>query len=78
MVVKEVLKDLQNPPEGLDKQYNIASSMYDSYKALTDLAADPSGNLNSFSEKKGKLVDDFVKFYEQLGNQMPEKFPLEE
>lgn len=78
MVVKEVLKDLQNPPEGLDKQYNIASSMYDSYKALTDLAADPSGNLNSFSEKKGKLVDDFVKFYEQLGNQMPAKFPLEE
>lgn len=71
--VKEIIKKLQNPPEGLDKCYDTVSDLYEAYKTLTDLAINPSGNYNGFSTKKSDAVSDFMSAYEKLDNQIPDK-----
>ncbi len=71
--VKEIIKELQNPPADLEKQYDMATSLYDAYKGLTDLAVNPTGSLQTFSEKKQSLIDDFLKYYGQLNDSLPEK-----
>lgn len=71
--VKELIKKLQDPPEGLDKCYDTVSDLHEAYKTLTDLAISPSGTYNSFSSKKSDVVSDFMSAYEKLDNQIPEK-----
>ena len=71
--VKDLIKKLQNPPEGLDKCYDTVSDLYESYKILTDLAINPSGSYRDFGTKKSDAVSDFMSAYEKLDNQIPEK-----
>ena len=71
--VKELIKKLQNPPEGLDKCYDTVSELYEAYKILTDLSISPSGNYSGFSTNKSNAVSDFMSAYEKLDNQIPEK-----
>lgn len=71
--VKDLIKKLQNPPEGLDKCYNTVYDLYRAYKILTDLAINPSGSYEEFGTKKGDAVSDFMSSYEKLDNQIPEK-----
>lgn len=75
--VKELIKKLQNPPEGLDKCYDTVSDLYEAYKTLTDLAISPSGNYSGFSTNKSDAVSDFMSAYEKLDNQIPEKIKTE-
>ena len=71
--VKDLIKTLQNPPEGLDKCYDTVSDLYEAYKILTDLAINPSGSYRDFGTKKSDAVSDFMSAYEKLDNQIPEK-----
>lgn len=71
--VKNLMRDLQNPPEELDNCYETLSDLYESYQALTDLAISPSGNYSSFSENKTNAVSSFMSAYEKLDTQIPEK-----
>ena len=71
--VKDLIKKLQNPPEGLDKCYDTVSDLYEAYKILTDLAINPSGSYRDFGTKKSDAVSDFMSAYEKLDNQIPEK-----
>lgn len=71
--VKDLIKKLQNPPEGLDKCYETVSDLYEAYKKLTDLAINPSGSYKDFGGNKSDAVKDFMASYEKLDNQIPEK-----
>lgn len=71
--VKDLIKKLQNPPNGLDKCYDTVSDSYEAYKILTDLAINPSGSYRDFGTKKSNAVSDFMSAYEKLDNQIPEK-----
>lgn len=71
--VKDLIKKLQNPPEGLDKCYDTVSDLYDAYNILTNLAISPSGSYRDFGTKKSDAVSDFMSAYEKLDNQIPEK-----
>lgn len=71
--VKQIIKELQNPPEGLDKCYDTVSDLYEAYKILTDLAISPSGSYNGYGTNKNDAVSDFMSAYEKLDNQIPEK-----
>lgn len=71
--VKDLIKKLQNPPEGLDKCYDTVSDLYEAYKKLTDLAINPSGSYKEFGDNKSNAVSDFMSAYEKLDNQIPEK-----
>lgn len=70
---KDLIKKLQNPPEGLDKCYDTVSDLYEAYKILTDLAISPSGNYSGFSTNKSNAVSDFMSTFEKLDNQIPDK-----
>lgn len=71
--VGEFMRDLQNPPDGLEQCYQTITDLYSAYKALTDLAISPKGNLGTFGDSKGSKVDDFMRAYDKLNTQMPEK-----
>lgn len=75
--VKDLIKKLQNPPEGLDKCYDTVSDLYEAYKILTDLAINPSGSYRDFGGNKSDAVSDFMSAYEKLDNQIPEKMKTE-
>lgn len=75
--VKDLMKKLQNPPEGLDKCYDTVSDLYEAYKTLTDLAINPSGNYSGFSSNKSEAVSNFMSAFEKLDNQIPEKLEVE-
>lgn len=75
--IKDLIKKLQNPPEGLDKCYETMTDLYEFYKILTDLAINPSGSFTDFGDKKSDAVSDFLSAYEKLDNQIPEKLETE-
>jgi hypothetical protein len=66
------MRDLQNPPDGLENCYATATELYAAYNSLTDFAINPSGNLQSFSESKMQKVDKFMELYQKLETQIPE------
>lgn len=69
--VKALIKDLQNPPKDLKDCYDTILNMYDYYKNLTDLAINPTGSLEDYSNSKNDAVDGFMTEYEKLDNIMP-------
>ncbi len=74
---KGLIRDLQSPPDGLERCYDTVTELYTSYKGLTDLAISPSGNFNSFSESKSKKVSDFMEAFEKLTAQIPDKLNVQ-
>ena len=45
-----MMKDLKNPPEEHQEAYEALKEYYDAYLELTNLATDPTGSLQTFSE----------------------------
>ena len=72
-LVQLMMKDLQNPPEGLENCYETVTDLYTAYRSLTDLAINPSGSLQSFSEAKNEKVDTFLDLFKRLESQIPDK-----
>ena len=71
--VSDIMKRLQNPPKDLDKCYDTAMELYSCYNSLTKLAISPSGNYNSYTENRRDYIDNFLKYYELLEIQIPDK-----
>lgn len=76
--VKDIMKDLQSPPEGLENCYETISDLYSAYLGITELAINPTGSFNSFSELKNKRVDAFIEAYNKLDMQIPERLDVAE
>lgn len=72
-LVDVMMKKLQNPTEEFSACYDSVDALYDAYCGLTNLATSPSGSLKSFTESYREYDNDFIKYYEKLGNQIPEK-----
>jgi hypothetical protein len=66
------MKKLQNPPSDLETCYETASELYATYKGITDLAINPKGSLQSFSEDKNDKISKFMELYDKLKTQIPE------
>lgn len=49
-LVAGMMKDLKNPPEEHQEAYEALKEYYDAYLELTNLATDPTGSLQTFSE----------------------------
>lgn len=71
--IREIMKKLQDVPEGLDKCYDTVSDLNEAYGKLADLALSPSGNYNGFSSNKSSAVSDFMSAFEKLETQIPDK-----
>ncbi|MFC2064456.1 hypothetical protein ACFLXB_05115 [Chloroflexota bacterium] len=70
--VELMMKELQNPPKGLEVSYSTITDLYSVYKSLTDLAINPSGTLNTFTSSKSENVDRFNELFNTLETQIPE------
>jgi hypothetical protein len=71
--VKELIKTLQAPPEGLEKCYDTVTEFYTAYKGFTDLAINPTGSLQSFNETVNERKSNLLANYEKLSTLIPDK-----
>lgn len=73
IIVDNIMKNMQKPPRGLENCYSTVTDLYSVYKSLTDLAINPSGSLQSFSDNKTEKIDRFLELYNRLETQIPMK-----
>ena len=71
-LTEPLMKELQNPPTGLENNYDTVTELYSVYKGLTNLAINPSGSLQSFIDNKSQKIDRFLELYNKLETQIPE------
>jgi hypothetical protein len=71
--VQSLMKELQNPPEGLETCYSTATELYTAYQGFTNLAINPSGSYKSYSESMTSKDSDFMDAYGKLNSQIPDK-----
>ncbi len=70
--VTELMKLLQDPPPEYERSYETLIDLYAAYRSLTELAINPKGSLNTYSENKSKRIDEFLLFYRRLETQLPD------
>jgi len=73
VIAEDLMKKMQTPPKGLENCYSTVTELYSTYKGLTDLALNPSGNLQSFTDNKSEKIDKFLELYNKLETQIPKK-----
>lgn len=64
--VRQYMKDLKNPPEGYEDAYNDLKTLYDWYTKLTEIAVNPSGNLNSYTSNYNEADQGFANAYKTM------------
>lgn len=65
-VVSDLMKQMKNPPKGWEEAYDELRELYDLYNSFTNMAINPSGNLNSYTEKYNTLDSDIVDQYNKV------------
>ena len=64
--VRQDMKDLKNPPEGYEDAYDDLKTLYDWYTKMTELAINPSGNLNSYTSSYNEADQGFANAYKTM------------
>lgn len=71
-VVKNIMKGLQNPPQGLDNVYSTITDMHEQYLKMCSNATNPTGNLTSYTQSINENSGNFLNLYEKLETQIPD------
>lgn len=64
--VNSLMKKLKNPPEEYKDAYETISELYDAYIALTNLASDPTGNLQTYSQSFSEADNEVLNCFNSL------------
>lgn len=64
--VKELMKKLQNPPKEYVEAYDALKEFYNSYLEFTNLAVEPTGSLNSYTESYNELDSETLNNYDKM------------
>ena len=72
-LVGDIMKKLNNPTSEFEKCYATVEELFGAYSGLTELAVNPSGNLQTFSQNEHDRAAKFLEYYERLETQIPEK-----
>lgn len=64
--VNDLMKKLKNPPDEYQDAYEALSKFYDSYISLTNLATDPTGSLQTFSQNFTDADNEVLNCYNAL------------
>lgn len=64
--VTELMKSLKNPPNNYNDAYSGIKALYDSYVKFTNLAINPTGSYNSYSEEFSNLDKDILNKYNAI------------
>ncbi|MCL2610265.1 MAG: hypothetical protein FWE02_01145 [Defluviitaleaceae bacterium] len=70
-LVNNLIDDLHNPPDGAERIYDAILDMFLAYSRLTDLAINPRGSLQSFSEDVSTSISEFVNAHRLVQAVMP-------
>lgn len=62
----ELIKELNNPPEGWEEAYKDIQAFYDSFISLSNLVISPSGNLQSYSDNFSNADNEMAKNYKKV------------
>lgn len=69
----DLLKQLKDPPEGLEDAYLTAQDFMAEVETLVNLASDPSGSLQTYSNAFNEADTACVKEFKALQKEIPEK-----
>jgi chromosome segregation ATPase len=61
--IKDEMKEMLNPPEGLDSAFKALENLYNSYISFSNIVLNCSGSLESFSNEFGKADADMIQKY---------------
>ena len=64
--VNSLMKKLKNPPEEYKDAYESLSKLYDAYISLTNLAIDPTGSLQTYSQNFNDADNETLNCYNAL------------
>lgn len=64
--VNSLMKKLKTPPEEYKDAYESLSKLYDAYISLTNLATDPTGNLQTYSQNFNDADNETLNCYNAL------------
>lgn len=64
--VNSLMKQLKNPPEEYKDAYESLSKLYDAYISLTNLATDPAGSLQTYSQNFNDADSETLNCYNAL------------
>ena len=64
--VNSLMKKLKNPPEEYKDAYESLSKLYDAYISLTNLATDPTGSLQTYSQDFNDADNETLNCYNAL------------
>jgi ABC-type Na+ efflux pump permease subunit len=64
--VTELMKTLKNPPNNYNDAYLGIKALYDSYVKFTNLAINPTGSYNSYSEEFSNLDKEILNNYNAI------------
>lgn len=71
--IKSKISELNNPPDEFKKAYDEALDMYSFSEEYVEMALNPSGSLQTFSEKKSQLTSDIISKHKRIEVLMPSK-----
>lgn len=63
--IPSLYKKLKNPPKKMKNAFDDLEELYDAYLSFTDMALNPSGSLNSFTNKYNELDDKVASLYKK-------------
>lgn len=64
--VDKLMKDLKNPPEGYKDAYDAIKTLYDAYTSLYNCAANPQGNLSTYTSTFNEADTDVLNAYSNV------------
>ena len=64
--IKSKMKEMMDPPEEYSEAYNALKTYYEKYSAFVDVVENPSGSLNSFSERFRNTDTDAINAYKAI------------
>lgn len=62
----DLMKQLKNPPEEYQEAYQALQKLYDTYLELTNLAVNPTGSLQNYSNNFNTADSNFLKHYNAI------------
>lgn len=73
VAVEDIMKHLQEAPQGLEACHDTVNKLYDSYKSVTKLSLMPTGSFMELSADRKGTMSEFVAEYKKMKEQIPEK-----
>ncbi len=69
--VKLAIDSLKNPPEGYEKYYDTALDLYAKYESFLDMAIEPSGSYNAYTENFRNLDNETLELFKKFQSMIP-------